>query len=326
MDDPSRFETTALEWQHLVRSTDEFLAQVGPFYAEHRPDLIVYNRYSIPARIVARRCQRRAVQFSPHFAYPGGTRYWDRGTCVTPAAMTSYAQRLDELFHAHDISSAGNLWHTEQLNIHFLPRDFQYRADLFDETFLFVGNRASAPRPAAENSDEPVILVSGYSGLAETQTSNLPYFRMFLAAIAGMRCRGILSIGDDVSVDSLGPLPTNVAINRHRPNAEIMSQASIFACHDGMSSTLEALCDGVPVLAVPGSPYTQEVAHRVDELGLGRVVPPSALSTATLRDTLEHMISDRPLYERAREMQRSFTGSGDAGIAANAVERIFNSL
>lgn len=326
IDDPSRLETSDLEWEHLVRSTDEFLAQVGPFHAEHRPDLIVYNRYSIPARILARRCQRRAVQFSPHFAYPGRTRYWDRGTCVTPAAISSYAQRLDELFHAHDIAAEGNLWHVEPLNIHFLPRDFQYRADLFDDTFLFVGNRAHSKPNAASRGSEPVVLVSGYSGLAETQTSNGPYFRMFLEAISGLRCRGILSTGDDASVDSLGPVPSNVTINRHRANAEIISQASLFACHGGMSSCLEALCHGVPVLAVPASPYTQEVAYRVAELGVGSAVPQSSLSVETLRHTLEHMLADRPLHERAQQMQRLFAASGDAELAANAVERILSSL
>ncbi|MFC4313710.1 nucleotide disphospho-sugar-binding domain-containing protein [Steroidobacter flavus] len=324
LNDPARFETSDLEWEHLVRETDAFLAQVGPFYAEHRPDLIVYNRYSIPARIIARRCQRRAVQFSPHFAYPGRTRYWDRGRCVTPAAMIPYAQRLDELFHAHDLRQEGNLWHTEPLNIHFIPRAFQYRADLFDETFLFIGNRSRSH--AGADKVEPLILVSGYSGLAETQTSNRPYFRMFLEAIAGMHCRGILSIGDDVPVDALGPLPANVTINRDRPNTEIISQATLFACHGGMSSTLEALCHGVPVLAVPGSPYTLEVAHRVAELGLGRVVPQSELSVATIRQSLDLMIRDQALSERTREMQGVFAESGNAVTAIDAVETFMSSL
>ncbi len=324
LDDPARFETSDLEWEHLIRDTDSFLAQVGPFYAEHRPDLIVYNRYSIPARIIARRCQRRAVQFSPHFAYPGRTRYWDRGMCVSPPAMNRYAERLDELFHAHDLRAEGNLWHTELLNIHFLPRQFQYCADLFDETFLFVGSRSSQRTTIA--STAPVILVSGYSGLAETQTSNLRYFRMFLEAIAGMRCHGILSVGEEMPVDSLAPLPDNVEINRDRPNAELVCRASVFACHGGMSSTLEALCSGVPVLAVPGSPYTLEVAHRVAELRLGRVVPQSELSVAALRQNLEHMIDDQALHERTRDMQRIFAESGGAASAANAVETFLSSL
>jgi MGT family glycosyltransferase len=283
----------------------------------------LYNRYSIAGRILTRRLQRPAIQLSPHFAYPGRYRFWNRGVPTNPAEIIAYAERLDALLGDHGIDGVDHLWDLESLNIHFLPEQFQYRASSFDERFLFAGNRLERQfRPVWRNvsGGKPVVLISGYSGLPETHTPDLEYFKVFIEALANFDCHCILSIGDDLPAHSLGPLPANVEINRRASHLEILPHAAVFACHAGMGSSLEALYNGVPVLAIPASPYTHEVAYRIADLGVGTLLPRNELSVEAVRASVARMLSDRTLIERTREIQQRFHRSAGATAAADRVE------
>lgn len=323
VDDFSRLETTPLEWAYLRKSNNDLLRQIDAFYADNLPDVILYNRYSIAGRIVARRLQCPAIQLSPHFAYPGRYRFWDRGVPTNPTEIIAYAARLDSLLGDHGIDGVDHLWHLESLNIHFLPEQFQYRSSSFDERFLFAGNRLERqfhPLWRKASGNKPVVLISGYSGLPETHTPDLEYFRVFIDALANFACHCILSVGDDLPVQALGPLPANFEINRRASHLEILPHAAVFACHAGMGSSLEAIYNGVPVLAIPASPYTHEVAYRLTELGVGTLLPRNELSVEAVRTSVARMLSDRALIERTREMQQTFHRSAGATAAADTVE------
>jgi MGT family glycosyltransferase len=322
--DPSRLETSELEWAHLSKSTADLLAQVMGFYEQDPPDLVLYNRYCIPGRIVAHRHRGPAVQFSPHFAYPGRSRFWQDGTCKNPDGLVSYGEKLDSLLAVHDIPTGDNLWHTEKLNLHFIPREFQYRANQFDDRFFFSGSLLQRPfeplwRPPQPS--KPLVLVSSYSGLPETRSSDGSYFKLFIEALADSDCHCVLSVGESVSVSSLGRLPANVEVNQSTSHLEILPCAALFACHGGMGSSLEALYNGVPVLAIPNSPYTEEVGQRVKELRVGEVLPRSELCAATIRDIVSAMLRDISLHERAAELRQVFSRSGGAAAAAQRIER-----
>jgi MGT family glycosyltransferase len=323
VDDFSRLETTPLEWAYLRKSNNDLLTQIDAFYAANVPDVILYNRYSIAGRIIAHRLQRPAIQLSPHFAYPGRYRFWDRGVPTNPAEIIAYAARLDALLSDHDIDGVDHLWHLESLNIHFLPEQFQYSNVSFDERFLFAGNRLEHrfhPVWRKPSGNQPIVLISGYSGLPQTHTPDLEYFRTFIDALANCACHCVLSIGNELPAQSLGPLPANFEINRRASHLEILPHAAVFACHAGMGSSLEALYNGVPVLAVPATPYTHEVAYRIAELGVGTLLPRNELSLEAVRTSIARMLADRELMQRTRDLQQLFGRSAGATTAADSIE------
>lgn len=329
VDDFSRLETTPLEWAYLRKSNDELLTQIDAFYANNVPDVILYNRYSIAGRILTHRLQRPAIQLSPHFAYPGRYRFWDRGAPTNPAEIIAYAQRLDSLLREHGIEGIDHLWHLESLNIHFLPEQFQYRSESFDERFLFAGNRLERPfHPLWRkvSGHQPIVLISGYSGLPQTHTPDLEYFRTFIDALANCPCHCILSIGDELCAQSLGALPANFEINRRASHLEILPHTAVFACHAGMGSSLEAIYHGVPVLAIPATPYTHEVAYRLAQLGVGTLLGRHELSVEAVRTSIARMLEDRELTQRAQDLQRTFHRSAGATAAADRVEQFLEQI
>jgi len=323
VNDPSRFETTQLELQWLSRSADSFLAQIAPFYGANPPDLVLYSRYSIPGRIIAQRFDVPAVQLSAHFAYPGETRFWERGVARNPDGIVAYAAKLDALLATHGVTRTGNLWHVEPMNIHFIPGAFQYRRELFDERFVFACSplerriRTAWRRPDCRR---PIVLISGYSGLAQTQVSNLHYFRLCIDALADAPFHCVLSIGNGFPAHALGPLPANFDINERASHLEILPHVDLLVCHGGMSSSIEALYNGVPVLGIPGTPYMEEVAWRVAELQVGTLLPQHELCARSLREAVMQMLNDRSLGERAKEMQRLLARCDPVARAADRVD------
>ncbi|MDY6947830.1 MAG: glycosyltransferase, partial [Pseudomonadota bacterium] len=300
-DDGGRFTTTQLEWQHFVCSNDAFLTQVEPCYALNVPDLILYSRYCLPARLIAHRLRRPAVQLSPHFAYSGRSRFWDRGVHTNPPELVEYAHKVDSFLAGHGLPGTDHLWHIEALNVHLLPRPFQYRDELFDDRFVFASSplhRSFQPLWHAPRNGKPVVLISGYSGLPETWVLDTRYFHTIIAALAEIDCHCVLSISDQVPTAALGALPDNFEITRTASHLEILPRAALLICHAGMGSTLEAIYHGVPVLAVPASPYTEEVGYRAAQLGVGKLLPRDSLSVDSVRSSVQQMLLDPELSER----------------------------
>jgi len=327
LDDPSRFDATELEWTYFVSKNEEILAQLIPFYQRDPPDLLLYNRYCFPGRIVARHVGASTVQVSPHFAYPGATRYWQNGVSVSPPGIAAYAERMDAFLANHGLEQSGNLWHLEDLNVHLIPREFQYCPELFDDRFMFAGRSIESRNSVALGAGPfrgPTILISGYSGLPETQFSDASYFKVFIDALGNTDCRCILSIGDRTSPESLGALPKNFELNRYMSNTELLPYVNLFACHGGMGSTLEALYCGVPVLTVPSTPYTNEVAYRVADLGVGTSLSPLQFSTETVRETVISMTGDTELIARTQRMQDAFRSSSGLTAAVSRIDEKFS--
>lgn len=321
--DPRRLETTDLEWSHLTRSTSHFLSQLVEFYDQDPPDLVFYNRYVIAGRVLTNRYRSLAAQFSPHFAYPGRTRLWRQGECHNPEELIAYGLKLDSLFASHGIRTRENLWHVEHLNIHLIPREFQYRSDLFDDRFFFSGSLLERHYESLwrrPNHNKPIVLISGYSGLAETRSSNTEHFKLFMAALADMPCHCVMSVGNSAT-EELGPIPKNFELNRDASHLEILPHATLQVCHGGMGSSLEALYNGVPILVVPSSPYTEEVAYRVSELKAGISLPKKDLSIETIKTTVSRTLRDKPLKERATTLQRVFRRSGGVKAVVQRIER-----
>jgi MGT family glycosyltransferase len=327
--DLARFDFSELEWSYMSKSNDDFLAQTLEFYERNVPDLILYNRYCIPGRIIANRLSVPAVQLSPHFAYHGRSRFWDRGIARNPQELAAYGERLDSLLAAHGLTTEQNLWHVERLNVHFVPREFQYRHDLFDETFFFSGSLLDRPFQSMWRRDRltsPLVLVSGYSGLPATQVSNLRYFQTFIDALADVQCHCILSIGDRLTTRELGNLPDNFEVNQRASHLEILPHATLFACHGGMGSSLEALYNGVPVLAIPSTPYTEEVAYRIAELQVGKLLPQNDFGIDSIRQSVAQMLNDAPLQRQAKAIQQAFLRSGGTVAAVERIERFLQEV
>ena len=95
----------------------------------------------------------------------------------------------------------------------------------------------------------------------------------------------ILNTGK-VSPDSLGKLPENIYAYSFVPQIEVLSKADVFLTHCGMNSINEALCFGVPMVAMPFINDQITNAKRLVNLGIARRIHSFAQRTAEIYEAV----------------------------------------
>ncbi|GFE91874.1 macrolide family glycosyltransferase [Steroidobacter agaridevorans] len=297
--------------------------QLENYYKENKPDLILYDRACFVGRMLAARLGCSAVQLSPHFAPYGDTFIRENGVFLNPSPIPSFSQVLDCFLQAYGVQSKNNLTHAADLNIFFIPREFQFHGDSFDDRFCFVGpclNRPAASEWRNNSGGKPIILVSGSQ--ADEGTT---YFRTMINAFSGSDFHVVLSPGANVSDDLFGPLPSNFELNRVAYNFQIIPHSTLTISQGGTGTVMETLYYGVPLLAVPRMPVHAETAYRLAELGLGGYLPEQMMSADSIREQVTQLLGDTSLASRIARMQHIVRDSGGAKIAANRIEQCLGS-
>jgi MGT family glycosyltransferase len=321
--DPTWWEIMAFSvYPQDIKLAAAVITQLETFYKQDTPNLILYDRFAFAGRILASKLACPAVQIYFNFAYYKRFLYRENGTFVTPEPMLSFSKALDAFFAGHGITGTGNLWHTDKLNIYTIPKEFQYCADCFDEGTCFVGlclNRRFENTWKKPTDGKAVILISDMYANQDPE-----YFKMFINALGESEYHVILSIGGGPDAPSLGLLPDNIEISEATSHLAILPHASLLICHGGTGSTLESIYHGVPVIACPSTPDTEEVADRIVELGVGIKLPRKLMSVQTIRDNIRSALRDQAFLGRVSRMQHELRKCGGAKLAADRIEKFLS--
>lgn len=305
----------------ILSITVSVLPQVESFYLSNVPDLILYDRSSHAGRILSRRLGVPCAQVVASFAAHNRCLYRENGIGTNPGPMLQFSARLDEFLSRYGFDEKNNLWHAAQLNLHLIPKAFQYHADSFDKRFAFVGaclNRPFTRTWMDHSRGRPIVLVSHLSDpLSGTDTN---HFKRFIQALSNVDCHVVLSIGQHIGAEELQMIPTNFEINRDASHLEILPHCSLFVGQGGTGSTLEALYHGVPVILSPVTPFHEEVTYRAIELGVGINLPKTS-SLSAIRTTVEAALHSDDLLARVEDLQCLFKQSGGEPMVADEIER-----
>ena len=159
------------------------------------------------------------------------------------------------------------------------------------------------PRPhSVEDPGEPPLVYLTFGTVAPTLGLYPQAYRAAIDALADLRLRLVVTVGDAADPAELGPLPDNVRVERWVPQAEILPRAAAMVAHGGFGTTLGALLAGVPQVVVPlfaDQPYN---AGRIAEIGAG-------------------LQADAGRPESIREGVQRVLGDGSYRAAASAVAR-----
>jgi dTDP-L-oleandrosyltransferase len=129
-----------------------------------------------------------------------------------------------------------------------------------------------------------------------------------------------MTLGGQVDPAALGDLPPNVEAHRWVPHVDVLEQATVCVTHGGMGTLMEALYWGRPLVVVPQSFDVQPMARRVDQLGLGAVLPGEKADGDSLLAAVGAVAADPGLLARVEAMRGHVRRAGGAVRAADAVE------
>lgn len=166
-----------------------------------------------------------------------------------------------------------------------------------------------APRPAYldEPGDPWVLVTCSTDGQGDERLAEVA-----AEALAREPVRVLLTIGGAHAGDLAERLPANVHLERFVPHGHVVPECVAVVCHGGMGIVNRAVRAGVPLVVAPFGRDQPEIARRVQQAGVGVVLPPRRLTPARLRAAVR---SARGLAEGARAVARTVDGAAPQRFA-----------
>ena len=133
----------------------------------------------------------------------------------------------------------------------------------------------------------------------------------------------VLSIGNVLRPEQIGPLPKNAIVVNHAPQLELLKKASVCITDAGFNTVLEALTQGVPQVAIPVTHDQPGVAARIAAHQTGVVTALEKLTVSHLA-TLVNEALNNPIYrDNARKFQQTIAKTNGLSRAADLLEEAF---
>ncbi|WP_017575204.1 macrolide family glycosyltransferase [Nocardiopsis kunsanensis] len=300
------------------------LPQLARSFTDDPPDLVVYDPSFWAGRLLAERWNVPSVR--SHATFVQTRERWSLGEYTDfdphhPDMVRAYGAMTHLIARTGvDLLPEEFLFGGTGPSIAFLPRSFQFDGGSFGDEVHFAGP-CPGPRAFLGSWSPPrdgtrVVLVS----LGTSFNAQPDFFRACAAALAEQDRHVVITLGDGVDPESLGPLPPNVEAHRFAPHLEVLRHTDVFVNHGGMGTVMESLSLGVPVVAVPQMAEQSAAADRLVALGLGARVDRTDIDFSRLRATVEAVADDTKIRRRVQDMCREIIAAGGAAGAATALE------
>lgn len=153
--------------------------------------------------------------------------------------------------------------------------------------------RPADATPAIRDRDRPLVYVT-----LGTSFNVIETFRMLLAAVAGVDCDVIMTVGRNRDPRDLEPIPGNVAVEQYIPQAEILPTCDAVISHAGSGTLFATLAHGLPLVLLPQGADQFENAAMGSSLGFGEPVLPGDLTADHVREALVRVLGE-PSYGAA---------------------------
>jgi MGT family glycosyltransferase len=326
---PGKFEFTvemaAMMLSFVTADAQQNLPNLVARFEADRPDAVCYDVMSPIGPMLAALLDVPAIQMLPSFA--SNEHYsllaeFDPSVQTGDPTLTAAQARLRESVASFGVTRpVGTLFApvVEDLNLVFVPREFQHAGETFDDRYAFIGPSVGgreAPtdewQPPAPGT--PLLFIS----LGTAMNNNPEFFSLCLEAFGGTDWQVAMSVGDQVRLDNAA---ANFDVRPHFPQPAVLQHATAFVTHAGMNSTMEALYYEVPTVSAPQMPEQAANARRVEELGLGRRLP-ADLTAAALRGAVDAVAHDPKIRANLADMAMTIGKAGGAPAGADAIEAL----
>lgn len=108
------------------------------------------------------------------------------------------------------------------------------------------------------------------------------------------------------------------------PLSRVLPRAAAFVHHGGIGSCSQGLAAGIPQLIHPLSYDQPDNALRLEQLGVGATLPPSAFTGSSAAAALSRLLDSRTTADRCRQLATRCNGSAARERACEYFERLAN--
>jgi MGT family glycosyltransferase len=168
-------------------------------------------------------------------------------------------------------------------------------------------------------TEEPLI----YASMGTLQNGQAETFRAILSATERPGYQVVLSVGMNTPPESLALAQPNTVVVQRAPQLELLKRAALCVTHAGMNTTLEALAQGVPLVAIPITNDQPGVAARILASGTGLFLPLTQLNAGALRGLVDEVLGTPSYRDRALAMKAAIAEVDGLELAAELIEKAF---
>lgn len=318
---------------HMIETTEKMLPQLHEELCAERPDYLILDSMCVWGNLLQQMLGCPAVTSCTTFALNDAILKSMRRSSGPrppisailfgiPMLMRYFriARRIDRRYGTRSPGLVDFFCNRQALNLVFTSRDVQPYAELFDESYKFVGPSIAARHeeidfPFDQLGSDPVVYIS----MGTIFNNVADFYRSCFAAFAGWPSSVVMSIGSNVDEAALGDPPANVIMRRYVPQLEVLERAALFVSHGGMNSVSEALLYGVPLIVVPQIGDQYIVANRVQELGAGLSLQAAQVTPERLKALAERVLSNPEFARRAQALGETLRAAGGYMRAADEI-------
>ena len=205
------------------------------------------------------------------------------------------------------------------------PREFDFPSNHWPSHFHHTGplhdeeGRISIPFPWEKLTGEPLI----YASMGTLNNGSEWVYRAIIEAASQPGRQLVLSVGNNVDVQQLGPVASNMIIVSQAPQVQVLQKATLCITHAGQNTVLESLAQAVPVVAIPVANDQPGVAARVAQTNTGKFIRFAEVSAPKLRALVDEVIAEPVYRDNAARMSRIIRNLDGPQLAADIVERAF---
>jgi MGT family glycosyltransferase len=204
-----------------------------------------------------------------------------------------------------------------------VPRAFDFESSHWPSQFHHTGpfhdgrGRDKVGFPWERLTGEPLI----YASMGTVLNGRFDVFRTIVAGVAKHKdLQLVLSVGDQVDPEQIGPAPSNAIIVKQAPLLELLKQTSVCITHAGLNTVLESLAHGVLQVAIPVAYDQPAVAARIAHKQTGVVTSLDKLTADHLSTLLNEVLNDATYLDNARKFQKAIAKANGLSVAADLVE------
>lgn len=132
----------------------------------------------------------------------------------------------------------------------------------------------------------------------------------------------VLSVGKNLNPGDLGSIPSNTIVVPIAPQIELLKRAALCITHAGLNTALEALAEGVPLVAIPIGYDQPGVAARIAYHGVGEFVEVGNLTARNLSELIGKVTANSSYRDKARWFQEVIAKTRGLDLAADIIERV----
>jgi UDP:flavonoid glycosyltransferase YjiC (YdhE family) len=204
---------------------------------------------------------------------------------------------------------------------HFGPRQDDWPANTVATGFPFLAD----PQPLAPEIERflaagppPVVFTLGSAAVGAAGA----FYERSIAAVERLGRRAVLLIGTDPANLPRRALPEDQLAVTYAPHAALFARAAAVVHQGGVGTSAEALRSGRPMLVVPHCHDQPDNAHRLERLGVARVVPAERYTVRRATRALASLLQDAEARDRARVLGQQIAAESGVATACDALERL----